>query len=229
MFDIVAAIVRRTLNAVRSNMPDRLHIHHRLLDPRRNPWQVLCLLGALCLTNGAARRPAATIFRLDAWPGSPPCRWSLLMIRLRLFGTMSSRWPQEATVRAVNPGIGSLGRLARQLRILDRRPADRTWSTLVPQTLDHDLPTSNLELWDYVLHKPRAWTSRQGGVQCARAESTPAESAGSTRGPPVWRVAATGRYRCRCPAATANLRSFPPPQSSRYAHRRSLPALTSFC
>jgi len=65
MFDIVAAIVRRTLNGRPFDMPDRQHIHHRLLDRGWNPWQVLCLLGALCLTMGAAAT-AATIFRLDA-------------------------------------------------------------------------------------------------------------------------------------------------------------------
>ena len=65
MFDIVKAIVRRTLNGRPFDMPDRQHIHHRLLDRGWNPWQVLCLLGALCLTTGAAAT-AATIFRLDA-------------------------------------------------------------------------------------------------------------------------------------------------------------------
>ena len=45
MFDIVAAIVRRTLNGRPFDMPDRQHIHHRLLDRGWNPWQVLCLLG----------------------------------------------------------------------------------------------------------------------------------------------------------------------------------------
>ncbi len=65
MFDIVAAIVRRRLTGRRLDSPDRLHIHHRLLDRGWTPWQVLCLLGALCLTTGAAAT-AATIFRRDA-------------------------------------------------------------------------------------------------------------------------------------------------------------------
>ena len=45
MFDIVAAVVRRRLTGRRFDAPDRLHIHHRLLDRGWNPWQVLCLLG----------------------------------------------------------------------------------------------------------------------------------------------------------------------------------------
>ena len=65
MFDIVAALVRRKLTGRRFDAPDRLHIHHRLLDRGWTPWQVLCLIGAVCLTTGAAAT-AATIFRRDA-------------------------------------------------------------------------------------------------------------------------------------------------------------------
>ncbi|MEN6450891.1 MAG: MraY family glycosyltransferase [Thermoguttaceae bacterium] len=85
MFDIVAAIVRRRLTGHRLDAPDRLHIHHRLLDRGWNPWQVLCLLGAICLTTGAAAT-AATIFRRDALAWIAAVTLVVLMIRLRLFG-----------------------------------------------------------------------------------------------------------------------------------------------
>ena len=55
MFDIVAALVRRKLTGRRFDAPDRLHIHHRLLDRGWTPWQVLCLIGAVCLTTGRRR------------------------------------------------------------------------------------------------------------------------------------------------------------------------------
>ncbi len=56
MFNIIAAMVRRRLSGRRVDSPDRLHIHHRLLARGWTPWQVLCLLGALCLTTGPAGR-----------------------------------------------------------------------------------------------------------------------------------------------------------------------------
>ena len=58
MFDVVAAVVRRKLTGRRLDAPDRLHIHHRLLDRGWTPWQVLCLIGAVCLTTGAAATAA---------------------------------------------------------------------------------------------------------------------------------------------------------------------------
>ena len=85
MFDVVAAIVRRKLTGRRFDAPDRHHIHHRLLDRGWTPWQVLCLLGALCLTTGAAAT-AATIFRRDALAWIAAMTLVVLMIRLRLFG-----------------------------------------------------------------------------------------------------------------------------------------------
>jgi len=160
MFDIVAAIVRRTLNGRPFDMPDRLHIHHRLLDRGWNPWQVLCLLGALCLTTGCAAT-AATIFRLDALAWIAAMSLVVLMIRLRLFGHDEFALAKEATVRAVKSGIGAWGRLARRLRIPGSATSRPNLSTLVAQALDHDLPTSNLELWDTLLHSLRAWDIRQ--------------------------------------------------------------------
>jgi len=85
MFDILAAIVRRRLTGRRFDSPDRLHIHHRLLDRGWTPWQVLCLAGAICLTMGGAAT-AATIFRRDALAWIAAMTLVVLLIRLRLFG-----------------------------------------------------------------------------------------------------------------------------------------------
>ena len=99
MFDIVAAIVRRRLTGRRFDAPDRLHIHHRLLDRGWTPWQVLCLIGALCLTTGAAAT-AATIFRRDALAWIAAMTLVVLMIRLRLFGHDEFALAKGAVVRA---------------------------------------------------------------------------------------------------------------------------------
>ncbi len=85
MFDIAAALVRRRLTGQRFDAPDRRHIHHRLLERGWTPWQVLCLLGALCLTMGGAAT-AATIFRRDALAWIAAVTLIVLLIRMKLFG-----------------------------------------------------------------------------------------------------------------------------------------------
>ena len=85
MFDVVMAVVRRKLTGRSYAAADRQHIHHRLLDRGLQPWQVLCILGALCLTTGAAAT-AATVFRKDALAWITAVTLMVLMVRLRLFG-----------------------------------------------------------------------------------------------------------------------------------------------
>jgi UDP-GlcNAc:undecaprenyl-phosphate/decaprenyl-phosphate GlcNAc-1-phosphate transferase len=85
MFDIVAAVIRRRLTGRRFDTPDREHIHHVLLDRGLSPWQVLCILGALCLTTGAAAT-AATIFRKDALAWITALVLVVMLIRMKLFG-----------------------------------------------------------------------------------------------------------------------------------------------
>jgi len=98
MFDIAAALVRRKLTGRRFDSPDRLHIHHRLLDRGWTPWQVLCLVGAVCLTTGAAAA-AATIFRRDALAWITAISLVVLMIRLRLFGYEEFALAKSALVK----------------------------------------------------------------------------------------------------------------------------------
>ena len=108
MFDIVAALVRRKLTGRRFDAPDRLHIHHRLLDRGWTPWQILCLTGAICLTTGAAAT-AATIFRRDVLAWVTAMSMVVLMIRLRLFGYEEFALAKGAVVRALRSCIASSG------------------------------------------------------------------------------------------------------------------------
>jgi UDP-GlcNAc:undecaprenyl-phosphate/decaprenyl-phosphate GlcNAc-1-phosphate transferase len=85
MFDVVMAMVRRKLTGRPLALGDREHIHHCLLDRGLGSWQVLGILGALCLTTGAAAT-AATIFRMDALAWIIATTLVVLMIRLRVFG-----------------------------------------------------------------------------------------------------------------------------------------------
>jgi hypothetical protein len=79
------AVVRRKLTGRPFDAGDHEHIHHRLLERGLRPWQVLCIIGALCLTTGAAAT-AATVFRMDAIAWIIATTVIVLMIRLRLFG-----------------------------------------------------------------------------------------------------------------------------------------------
>ena len=85
MFDVLMAVVRRKLTGRPLALGDREHIHHCLLERGLGPWQVLGILGALCLTTGAAAT-AATIFRMDALAWIIATTLIVLMIRLRVFG-----------------------------------------------------------------------------------------------------------------------------------------------
>lgn len=114
MFDILAAVVRRRLTGRRFDAPDRLHIHHRLLDRGWTPWQVLCLIGALCLTTGAAAT-AATIFRRDALAWIAAMTLVVLLIRLQLFGHEEFAMAKEAVVRGVKSVFGTLNKKQRAL------------------------------------------------------------------------------------------------------------------
>jgi UDP-GlcNAc:undecaprenyl-phosphate/decaprenyl-phosphate GlcNAc-1-phosphate transferase len=160
MFDIVAAIVRRKLTGRRFDSPDRLHIHHRLLDRGWTPWQVLCLLGALCLTTGAAAT-AATIFRRDALAWIAAMSLVVLMIRLRLFGHDEFALVKHALVRGVRSCTEAVGRAARGLGGSRLRVRRAGLKRLVDRALDSQSGASSAELWDLLLRSLRVWDVRQ--------------------------------------------------------------------
>jgi UDP-GlcNAc:undecaprenyl-phosphate/decaprenyl-phosphate GlcNAc-1-phosphate transferase len=153
MFDIVAAIVRRRLTGRSFDSPDRLHIHHRLLDRGWTPWQVLCLIGAICLTMGAAAT-AATIFRRDALAWIASMSLVVLLIRLRLFGHEEFALAKDAVVRALRSvgfggtaqGSGGRG----EWRVASGEP-------LAMQIPKPPIPRSSPLTWDAFLRQIRAW------------------------------------------------------------------------
>ncbi len=166
MFDIVAAVVRRKLTGRRFDAPDRLHIHHRLLDRGWNPWQVLCLLAAVCLTTGAAAT-AATIFRRDALAWITAMTLIVLMIRLRLFGYEEFALAKRALVAPLKSCAASLARLADRLG-----PQGSTLSEPDLQAALHQIlrpaQTSAAEarlltpaLWDLLLRNVLLWDIHQ--------------------------------------------------------------------
>ncbi|MGD9646810.1 MAG: MraY family glycosyltransferase [Pirellulales bacterium] len=85
MFDTVLAVVRRRLSGRPVDVGDRGHIHHRLLDRGLTNWQALCIIGALCLTTGAAAT-AATILSNDALAWIITVAVLLSLVYTRSFG-----------------------------------------------------------------------------------------------------------------------------------------------
>ncbi len=167
MFDIIAAVVRRKLTGRRFDAPDRLHIHHRLLDRGWNPWQVLCLLGAVCLTTGAAAT-AATIFRRDALAWITAMTLIVLMIRLRLFGYEEFALAKRAVVAFLKSCAASAARLAAPdwasgLHGL----SDQDFQAALDQMLTpaqasaSDTRLSTPALWDLLLRNVSLWDIHQ--------------------------------------------------------------------
>jgi len=158
MFDIIAAVVRRKLTGRRFDTPDRLHIHHRLLDRGWTPWQVLCLIGAVCLTTGAAAT-AATIFRRDALAWITAITLVVLMIRMRLFGYEEFALVKNVFIRFLSMTFASFAQL-----FASRTKADE------PETVAGDLPPLDMAgmpslppaaLWEIFLHNIKAWNIHQ--------------------------------------------------------------------
>ena len=160
MFDIVAALVRRKLTGRRFDAPDRLHIHHRLLDRGWTPWQVLCLIGAVCLTTGAAAT-AATIFRRDALAWITAITLVVLMVRLRLFGYEEFALAKGAVVRWLKTCVAFLARLTPMLGIQGSGFGVQDSKSTIRQIPNPESRTPSPAFWDILLCSVRAWDIHQ--------------------------------------------------------------------
>ena len=116
MFDTIAAVIRRELTGRRFDSPDHEHIHHLLLARGLNPWQVLCILGALCLTTGAAAT-AATVFRKDALAWITALVLVVMMIRMKLFGHREFSLLRDAVLKQFFAVARFLSRTSRSAAI----------------------------------------------------------------------------------------------------------------
>jgi UDP-GlcNAc:undecaprenyl-phosphate GlcNAc-1-phosphate transferase len=85
LLDSLLALVRRKLSGKPFDMPDREHIHHRLLQRGLSPWQVLAVITGLFVIMGAAAIAAM-------WSGHRAIGWTTAvtlvawLIRARWFG-----------------------------------------------------------------------------------------------------------------------------------------------
>jgi UDP-GlcNAc:undecaprenyl-phosphate/decaprenyl-phosphate GlcNAc-1-phosphate transferase len=148
MFDVVAAVVRRGLTGKPLSSPDRKHIHHRLLDRGLSPWQVLCVLGSLCLLTGGAAT-FATIFRKDALAWIAALTLVVLLIRLRLFGYHEFVLLRQSISQQYTT-------LLRQWRAASRLPHFRLDETAY-------LPLE--QAWTELIEDAKAWNIQQLEIQ----------------------------------------------------------------
>ncbi len=85
MLDTLLAILRRKLTGQRFDVPDRGHIHHRLLDRGLTTWQALCVISALCLLTGASAT-AATLLHSESLAWIFTLCLVVLLVRFRTVG-----------------------------------------------------------------------------------------------------------------------------------------------
>ncbi len=135
MFDTMLAVIRRKLTGQRFDAADRLHIHHRLLDRGLNPGQVLSILGALCLTTGAAAT-FASFLRNDALAWLAAVSVLAVAIRMRWFG----HYELSLIKRAIGRGLTGMasrlftfhpGRRSPAAADLAALPCDLVWLMLI--------------------------------------------------------------------------------------------------
>jgi UDP-GlcNAc:undecaprenyl-phosphate/decaprenyl-phosphate GlcNAc-1-phosphate transferase len=170
MFDIVLAVVRRKLTGRSLGVADREHIHHRLLDRGLSQWQVLCILGALCLTTGAAAT-AATIFRKDALAWITSLTLIVVMIRMKLFG-----YHEFSLLRRAALGrLAALGRAFDRLRgyeshndiASDGYPLLAAWEALVGEVRPKGIRRVDLRLASGPIEGRRHWNDPlENGGEC---------------------------------------------------------------
>jgi hypothetical protein len=161
LLDTALAILRRRLTGQPFHLPDRGHIHHRLLDRGLNTWQALCIIASLCLATGAAAA-AATIFRSDALAWFVTLALVVLLVRLRTFGH------QEISLVKVR-AAGLLTRWGMWLGT-STRPAPRASRSSTSMTFQ--------ETW-------AALTAEAAQCHARRLQVT-VENAGQRRGQRVW-------------------------------------------
>ena len=172
MFDIVAAVVRRRLTGRRFDFARSAPYPPSPVGSRLFAVAGLCLLGALCLTMGAAAT-AATIFRRDALAWIAAMTLVVLMIRLRLFGHDEFALAKQATIRTLLSCGRFFGRSAgvvqgsgfriQGLEVEAQRSGDGTQNgtPLVKAMLNPEPRSLNPNVWDSLLGSLRAWNIRQ--------------------------------------------------------------------
>jgi hypothetical protein len=165
--DIGLAVVRRTLSGRQFWLPDRAHIHHRLLDRGLTVPKTAGLLAAICLLSGCAAFAAAVNGReLVAWAGLGAL--AAVMARSRYFGQSEVELAGQALARCVLVLVARLsaGRLTRSLPSLaelEQMQPPVAWAMFVAEIELHSVERLELTLADRCgEERRRDWETASG-------------------------------------------------------------------
>jgi UDP-GlcNAc:undecaprenyl-phosphate GlcNAc-1-phosphate transferase len=165
LLDTLLAIVRRKLTGRSFACADRQHIHHRLLDRGMKPWQALSLIGAICLTTGAAAT-AAAVLRTDLVAWITALALLVLVIRLRLFGhhelALASEWLARRLTRAGQRLVPIAS--AATAASLHALPLDEVWAALMERAGAFQPGRMELAIVEQGAYRQRyGWSAPQSG------------------------------------------------------------------
>lgn len=133
MLDTALAIVRRRLSGLRFDAADRGHIHHQLLNRGLSNWQALCIIGALCLTTGAAAT-AATLLSFDALGWIIVLAVIVTLVRTRAFGHHEVALVKLSLAAALTRFVQSLLDSARPMARRAKHPSfEFDWQALADE------------------------------------------------------------------------------------------------
>jgi UDP-GlcNAc:undecaprenyl-phosphate GlcNAc-1-phosphate transferase len=186
MLDTMLAILRRKLKGQRFDAADRGHIHHRLLDRGLNNWQVLCVIGSLCLLTGAAAT-FATLLRNEILAWVTTITLMVFLVRMRWFG----HHELMLVKLVVAAGLARLGQW-----LLGPGREIRGNSRSIPERFD--------EAWSQLVRDTAFWhahaielTLRRQSQVCKMERWT--ASTAPLSGPAAWSFSISiGRGECHC-------------------------------
>jgi UDP-GlcNAc:undecaprenyl-phosphate GlcNAc-1-phosphate transferase len=108
--DTSLAIIRRWLSGHGISQPDRLHIHHRLIDAGMRVPQILALVAGICLALGALAA-AAIASGMDSVALAAAGIFATVMLRARLIGhyelTLAKAWLARRAVQRIGSTSGA--------------------------------------------------------------------------------------------------------------------------
>jgi hypothetical protein len=180
MLDTLLAIIRRKLKGQRFDVADRGHIHHRLLDRGLNNWQVLWVIGSLCLLTGAAAT-FATLLRNEILAWVATVTLIVFMVRMRWFGhhelTLVKLVVASALARAGQWLLGSSREAhAGATRTIPVR-FDEAWSQLIRDTAFWQAQQVELRVFqEGALHCTECWSDAAALPPDAAKDALPAET-----------------------------------------------------
>jgi len=145
ILDTTLAITRRTLQGKSPMAADRGHVHHRLLDRGFSIWQVLGILGGLCLTTGAiAWMMYVAGLELLGWAALGTL--IVLLVNRQLVGhvewRLTKQFVQQTTVRLVR----RLSRTETSIRLRTIAPPIPSSQTADRETADATPPVSGVDV-----------------------------------------------------------------------------------